>query len=63
MVDKVRSNWVLHQSGSGEEDKDDEKEYEGVLENKVMEGNVQTEAIIALCATNAKLNTWVIHHP
>ena len=63
MADKVWSDWVSHQSGSGEEDKKDEKEHEGELENKVMEVNVGVEAIIALCRIHAKLDTWVIHHP
>ena len=41
MVDKVWSDWVSHQSDSGEEEEEDaEKEYEAKLENKVMEGNV-----------------------
>ena len=51
--DKVWSDQVLHQSGSSEEDKEDEKEHEGELENKVMEVYVGVEAI----------NTRVIHHP
>ena len=34
------SDQVSHQSDSGEEDEDAEKEYEAKLENKVMEGNV-----------------------
>ena len=41
----MQSDWVLHQSGSSEEDKKDKKEYEGKLENKSMEG-AWAEAII-----------------
>ena len=62
-VDKVQSNQVSHQSGSGEEDEKDKKEHEGELENKVMEVNVEVEVIITLCRIHAELNTWVIHHP
>ena len=43
VVDKVWSDWVSHQSGSGKEYEDDEKEYEGELENEVTEGNVGVE--------------------
>ena len=39
-ADEVRSDWVSHQSGSGEENRDSEKKYEGELENEVTEGNV-----------------------
>ena len=59
-MDKVWSNQVSHQNGSGEED---EKEHEGELENKVTEVNVGVEMIITLCRIHAKLDTWVIHHP
>ena len=57
VVDKMWSNWVSHQSGSGEEDE------KGELQNKGTEVNVGVEAIIALHRIHAKLNTWVIHHP
>ena len=62
VVDKVWSNQASHQSGSGEEDEDAEKDYEAKLENKVMEGNVGVEANITHCGIHAKVNTWVIHH-
>ena len=39
-VRKVWSDWVSHQSGNGEENRDGEKKYEGKLENEVAEGNV-----------------------
>ena len=61
MTDKAQSNWVLHQSGSGEEYRDDEKEYEGELENEVTEGNVRAEVNIAQFGIYAKDDTWV--HP
>ena len=63
MTDKVWSNWVLHQSGSGEEYGDNKKEYEGKLENEETEGNVRVEENIAQCRIHAKDDTWVIHHP
>ena len=55
----MQSDQVSHQSGSGEEYKDDEKEYEGELENEVTEVNVGVEANITHCGIHAKLNTWV----
>ena len=60
---KVQSDWVLHQSGSGEENRDGEKKYEGKLENEVTEGNVRVGVKIAWCRVHAKIDTWVIHHP
>ena len=62
MVDEVQSDGVLHQSGSGKEYEDDEKEYEGEVEKKV-EGNVEAEVNITHCGIHAKIDTWVIHHP
>ena len=54
-MEKLLSDWALHQSGSGKEDKKDKKdkkEQEGELEKKVTE------------EAGAKvINTWVIHHP
>ena len=63
MTDKVQSDQVPHQSGSGEEYGDDKKEYEGELENEVTKGNVGVEANITWCGIHAKYDTWVIHHP
>ena len=57
------SDWVSHQSGSGDENEDDEKEHEGGIENKMTEVFVGVEANIAHCRIHAKVNTWVIHHP
>ena len=62
-MDKVWSNWVSHQSGSGKEKGDGKMKYEGKLENEVTEGNVGVEANITHCRIHAKLDTWVIHHP
>ena len=53
---------MSHQSGSSEEYEDDEKEYEGELEKKVMEGNVGVEVNITHYGIHAKVDTWVIHH-
>ena len=58
----MQSDWVLHQSGSGEENGDSKKKYEGELENEVTEGNVGVEVNIAWYGIHAKDNTWVIHH-
>ena len=62
MAGKVRSDRVLHQSGSGEENGDGKKKCEGELEHKV-EGNVGVEVNIARCRIHAKIDTWVKHHP
>ena len=62
-MDKVNSDQVLHQSGSGEENGDGEKKYEGKLENEVMEGNVRVGARVSHCGIHAKIDTRVIHHP
>ena len=56
-------NWVLHQSGSGKENGDGNRKYEGKLENEVTEGNVKVGVKIAWCRVHAKIDTWVIHHP
>ena len=53
---------MLHQSGSGEENRDGENKCEGELEHEV-EGNVGVEVNITHCGTHAKIDTWVIHHP
>ena len=63
LADKVWNNWVSHWSGSSEEYEDNEKKYEGKLENELTEANVEVEANITHCEIHAKLNTWVIHHP
>ena len=59
----MQSDRVLHQSHSGEVDKEDKKEYKGELENKVMAVYVGVEVINTLCGIHVKVNTWVIHHP
>ena len=49
--------------GSGEENGDSEKKWEGEVRNEATEGNVGARVKITWCGVHAKINTWVKHHP